>query len=316
MGSAQRQRRAVSGGPRSRRRCGRGEPGPGANLARMSPVPAQMWQGVHGPGADVAGVGPGPGADVAGVESHAACATERSRRLTRRDMRSEIVTAAMCAHAACTHDGMHAACMVRHERRGDDGRARGCDRADRVDEWWLRRAVVRVQCRPAGAVTSPPACPMRDEASSGRARRTRPCWLGAAAHGRLRCAWHGAHADGGRYGPGSREYSRVLYYTHALAHRHARRHRRVHARTRIVRCMNDGGFGSASPAGGARGRAADTSPGTRRASAQRKSRAHPRRPDLHTEQTGPRRPYLTRSAALLPCCNTGAARAVVGAALT
>jgi hypothetical protein len=149
-----------------------------------------------------------------------------------------------------------------------------------------------------------------------RGERGRVGWELPHTPDAMRVACFGAHADGGRYGPGSPEYSRVLYYTHALAHRHARRHRRVHARTRVVRCVNDGGFGSASPAGGARGRAADTSPGTRRASAQRKSRAHPRRPDLHTEQTGPRRPYLTRSAALLPCCNTGAARAVVGAALT
>ena len=30
--------------PWSRRRCGRGEPGPGADAAGVSPVPAQMWQ--------------------------------------------------------------------------------------------------------------------------------------------------------------------------------------------------------------------------------------------------------------------------------
>jgi hypothetical protein len=30
---------------RSRRRCGRGEPGPGADVAGVSPVPVQMWQG-------------------------------------------------------------------------------------------------------------------------------------------------------------------------------------------------------------------------------------------------------------------------------
>ena len=29
----------------SRRRCGRGEPGPSADVAGVSPVPAQMWQG-------------------------------------------------------------------------------------------------------------------------------------------------------------------------------------------------------------------------------------------------------------------------------
>ena len=29
----------------SRRRCGRGEPSPGADVARVSPIPAQMWQG-------------------------------------------------------------------------------------------------------------------------------------------------------------------------------------------------------------------------------------------------------------------------------
>jgi hypothetical protein len=51
---------------RSRRRCGRGEPSPGADVAGASPVPAQMWQGraqsrrrcgrgERSPGADVAG---------------------------------------------------------------------------------------------------------------------------------------------------------------------------------------------------------------------------------------------------------------------
>jgi hypothetical protein len=31
--------------PKSRRRCGRGKPSPGADVARASPVPAQMWHG-------------------------------------------------------------------------------------------------------------------------------------------------------------------------------------------------------------------------------------------------------------------------------
>jgi hypothetical protein len=33
------------GWARSRRRCGQGEPNPGADVAGMSPVPAQMWPG-------------------------------------------------------------------------------------------------------------------------------------------------------------------------------------------------------------------------------------------------------------------------------
>jgi hypothetical protein len=35
--------------------CGGGEKSPGADVAGMSPVPAQMWQGEPCPGADVAG---------------------------------------------------------------------------------------------------------------------------------------------------------------------------------------------------------------------------------------------------------------------
>jgi hypothetical protein len=37
------------GGAQSRRRCGRGEPSPGADVAGGSPVPAQMWAGVSEP---------------------------------------------------------------------------------------------------------------------------------------------------------------------------------------------------------------------------------------------------------------------------
>ncbi len=33
-------------GAQSRRRCGRGEPSPGADVAGASPVPAQMWLGI------------------------------------------------------------------------------------------------------------------------------------------------------------------------------------------------------------------------------------------------------------------------------
>ena len=78
-----------------------------------------------------------------------------------------------------------------------------------------------------------------------RGERGRVGWELPHTPDAMRVACFGAHADGGRYRPGSREYSRVLCYTQALAHRHARRHRRVHARTRIFCCMNDGGFGSA-----------------------------------------------------------------------
>jgi hypothetical protein len=50
---------------RSRCRCGRGEPGPGAEVAGRS---ADDVAGVSpGPGADVGGVSPGPSADVGGV---------------------------------------------------------------------------------------------------------------------------------------------------------------------------------------------------------------------------------------------------------
>jgi hypothetical protein len=56
---------------RSRGRCGRGEPSPGADVAGVRPVPAQMWpgrarsrrrcgRGEPSPGADVARVGPVP----------------------------------------------------------------------------------------------------------------------------------------------------------------------------------------------------------------------------------------------------------------
>jgi len=41
---------------RSRRRCGRGEPSPGADAGGVGPVPVQMWQYEPNPGADVAGV--------------------------------------------------------------------------------------------------------------------------------------------------------------------------------------------------------------------------------------------------------------------
>jgi hypothetical protein len=34
-----------AGGAQSRRRCGRGEPSPGADVGGGSPVPAQMWAG-------------------------------------------------------------------------------------------------------------------------------------------------------------------------------------------------------------------------------------------------------------------------------
>ena len=46
----------------SRRRCGSGEPSPGADVAAVSPVSVQMWQrcGEPSPGADVAGVSPVP----------------------------------------------------------------------------------------------------------------------------------------------------------------------------------------------------------------------------------------------------------------
>jgi hypothetical protein len=44
----------------SRCRCGGGEPSPGADVAGVSPVPAQMWRGLTFPGADVAGVSPVP----------------------------------------------------------------------------------------------------------------------------------------------------------------------------------------------------------------------------------------------------------------
>ena len=57
------------------RRCGSGEPSPGADMSGMSPVlrqlwqglspvPAQLWQDEPGPRAEMAGAGPGPGADL------------------------------------------------------------------------------------------------------------------------------------------------------------------------------------------------------------------------------------------------------------
>ncbi len=47
-------------GAQSRRRCGTGEPSPGADVAGGSPVPVQMCTGEPSPGADVAGVSPVP----------------------------------------------------------------------------------------------------------------------------------------------------------------------------------------------------------------------------------------------------------------
>jgi hypothetical protein len=41
------------GGARRRCRCGRGD-SPGADVAGVSPVPVQMWEGEPSPGADVA----------------------------------------------------------------------------------------------------------------------------------------------------------------------------------------------------------------------------------------------------------------------
>ncbi len=35
----------MAGEPRSRCRCGKGAPGPGADVGGVSPVPAQMWVG-------------------------------------------------------------------------------------------------------------------------------------------------------------------------------------------------------------------------------------------------------------------------------
>jgi hypothetical protein len=82
---------------KSRCRCGRGEPSPGADVAGVSPVPVQMWQGrgqsrcrcgkvEASPGADVAGVSPVPVrgggamlAAVAGARRHRARAAEWDR---------------------------------------------------------------------------------------------------------------------------------------------------------------------------------------------------------------------------------------------
>ncbi len=66
------------GRAQSRRRCGRGEPSPAADVAGVSPVPAQMLagraqsrrkceRGEPSPVADVGGGEPSPAADVAGV---------------------------------------------------------------------------------------------------------------------------------------------------------------------------------------------------------------------------------------------------------
>ncbi len=44
-GEPQSRRRCGGGEPQSRRRCGRGEPCPSADVAAVSPVPVQMWQG-------------------------------------------------------------------------------------------------------------------------------------------------------------------------------------------------------------------------------------------------------------------------------
>ena len=50
----------------SRRRCGSSEPSPGADVAGVSPVPAQMWQRVEAVPAQMwQRVEPSPGADVA-----------------------------------------------------------------------------------------------------------------------------------------------------------------------------------------------------------------------------------------------------------
>ena len=150
----------------------------------------------------------------------------------------------MCAHAACTHDGMHAACMVRHERRGEDGRARGCDRADRVDEWWLRRAVVRVQAGRGGYVSA-----SLSHAGWGflwESAANAAVLAGSCRTRQMRCAWPASALMPTAGGMGRAALSTVeSSIIHMPSHRHARRHRRVHARTRIVCCMNDGGFGSA-----------------------------------------------------------------------
>ena len=51
----------------ARCRCGRGEPSPGADVARASPVPVQMWQGRARSRCRCGRGEPGPGADVAGA---------------------------------------------------------------------------------------------------------------------------------------------------------------------------------------------------------------------------------------------------------
>jgi hypothetical protein len=57
------------GRAQSRCTCGKGEPSPGADVARASPVPAQMWQG-RAQSRCTCGKGePSPGADVEGLQT-------------------------------------------------------------------------------------------------------------------------------------------------------------------------------------------------------------------------------------------------------